>query len=193
MDPTAISQPGDDAVTREELHFRRIDMRGYRRSDGLFEVVGHLTDHKPANFIPQPGSLFESGKPLHDMGVRLVFDAERVVRDVETFIDFAPFTPCSDGGASLKALVGVRIGSGWSAEIRSRLPRSETCTHLRELLTPMATAAIQTSVGLRPPSTRPLGPDDRPAQIDSCHAYAAHRDVVLTRWPQFHRPRPDGT
>jgi hypothetical protein len=30
----------DSDVTREELHFRRINMRGYRRSDGLFEVEG---------------------------------------------------------------------------------------------------------------------------------------------------------
>ena len=35
-----ISQPADGPeITREEMHFRRIDMRGYRRSDGLYEVA----------------------------------------------------------------------------------------------------------------------------------------------------------
>ena len=38
------------AVTKEELHFRRIDMRGYRRSDGLFEVEGRVTDRKSYDF-----------------------------------------------------------------------------------------------------------------------------------------------
>ena len=41
------NSPDDDAVTREELHFRRIDMRGWRRSDGLYEVEGRVIDHKP--------------------------------------------------------------------------------------------------------------------------------------------------
>ena len=40
----------DADPTREELHFRRIDMRGYRRSDGLLEVEGRVTDRKPTDF-----------------------------------------------------------------------------------------------------------------------------------------------
>jgi hypothetical protein len=38
---------------RAELHFRRIDMRGFRRSDGLFEVEGRITDRRsPMPFRP---------------------------------------------------------------------------------------------------------------------------------------------
>ena len=44
-------------TTREELHFRRIDMRGYRRSDGLFEVEGRVTDRKTQDFSPLVGNL----------------------------------------------------------------------------------------------------------------------------------------
>jgi hypothetical protein len=33
-----------DAVTREELHNRSVDMRFYRRSDALLEVEGCLVD-----------------------------------------------------------------------------------------------------------------------------------------------------
>jgi len=33
----------------------------------------------------------------------------------------------------------------------------------------------------------------RPAKIDSCYAFASHREVVLRRWPQFHRVADAGS
>jgi hypothetical protein len=178
----------DAGVTREERHFRRIDIRGYLRSDGLFEVVGQLIDQKPPGYVSHMGVQLAPGMPLHDMGVRLVFDHDLIVREVTTFTDAAPYRPCPGGGAALQAIVGVRIGKGWTAELHQRLPRSETCTHLRELLGPMATAAIQTRAGSQRPGSAPPQADERPAMIDSCYAYAAHREVVLERWPQWHTP-----
>lgn len=189
MSTNEHAQASAEAVTREERHFRRIDMRGYARSDGLFEVVGHLTDLKPAAFAPMAGLMFEPGKPMHDMGVRLVFDKDLLVHDVETFTDAAPFAPCPGGGASLKAMIGVRIGAGWTSEIRKRLPRPDTCTHLRELLIRMATTAIQTTVEVRRGEPEPVDANGRPRRIDSCYAYAANREVVMERWPRFHQPR----
>lgn len=41
---TSAPRPIHVDITREELHFRRIDMRGYRRSDDLYEVEGRVTD-----------------------------------------------------------------------------------------------------------------------------------------------------
>ena len=37
----------DEQVIREEIHHCRIEMRGFRRSDGLYEVEGRVTDRKP--------------------------------------------------------------------------------------------------------------------------------------------------
>ena len=69
------SSPSDAAATREELHFRRIDMRGYRRSDGLYEVEGRVTDRKTTEFRPLVGHRHvPPGEPIHDMGVRIVFE-----------------------------------------------------------------------------------------------------------------------
>jgi len=50
VDPPASTVDAD--VTRNELHFRRIDIRGFRRSDGLFEVEGRVVDRKPHDFEP---------------------------------------------------------------------------------------------------------------------------------------------
>lgn len=40
--PALSTDVAQCAVTREELHFRSIEMRGFRRSDGLYEVEGRV-------------------------------------------------------------------------------------------------------------------------------------------------------
>lgn len=178
-------------ITREELHFRRIDMRGWRRSDGLFEIEGRVTDVKPFDFKMVSGDrVARAGEPIHDLGVLLVFDSARIVREVHTFSDRYPYEDCSGGGASLQALVGVGIGRGWSSEVKKRLPAGDTCTHLKEILLPMASAALQ-ALG---PFSDHSGVDaqGKPLFIDSCHAYGASRTIVLQRWPAFHRPKAAG-
>lgn len=181
-----------EPVPREELHCRRIEMRGYRRTDGLFEVEGHLVDTKPFDFTPAAtGAIRSAGEPLHDMLITLIFDDKMVVRDARVVVAAAPYPMCPKAGARLSALIGLSMTSGWNAEVRARLARSENCTHLVELLGPMATTALQslsTERGTRP---EPVDADGRPKKIDSCYAYAACRDVVRARWPNYHRPKDD--
>ncbi|KVP20427.1 hypothetical protein WJ86_23870 [Burkholderia multivorans] len=179
-----------ERVMREPLHTRQITFEGFRRSDGLFEIEGYLTDRKPHDFAP-PSSprVVPANEPIHDLGLRVVFDLDMIVHEVETFIRAYPYRECPGGGATLQALVGLRIGAGWSGEIRKRLPPGDTCTHLREILIPLATAAIQTVNPLR--SQTLLDATDasgKPLKIDSCFAYGASRELVLQRWPAFHRP-----
>ncbi|MBU9222206.1 DUF2889 domain-containing protein [Burkholderia multivorans] len=179
-----------ERVTREPLHTRQITFEGFRRSDGLFEIEGYLTDRKPHDFAP-PSSprVVPANEPIHDLGLRVVFDLDMIVHQVETFIRAYPYRECPGGGATLQALVGLRIGAGWSGEVRKRLPPGDTCTHLREILIPLATAAIQTVNPLR--SQTLLDATDasgKPLKIDSCFAYGASRELVLQRWPAFHRP-----
>jgi hypothetical protein len=84
-------------VAREELHFRRIDMRGFRRSNGLYEVEGRVVDRKPQDFTPPTGGRFvPAHEPIHDMGVRLVFDDELTIHDVQPFTLASPYTPCPE-------------------------------------------------------------------------------------------------
>ena len=178
-------------IKKEELHFRRIDMRGYRRSDGLYEVEGRVTDRKPYDFAPGGGGRpVPANEPIHDMGVRLVFDEEMVVHDVHTFSEAYPYAECPGGGSALQSLKGLRMSSGWAKEVRSRLVRANTCTHLMELLMPLATAAIQSLSIVRKDRPEPLDAMGRPRKIDSCYAYAAERELVRIHWPRFHRPAP---
>ena len=179
---------GDDIV-RVPMHHRQIDLRGAARSDGLFEISAHLVDSKPHDFTP-PGDTrtVAAGAPIHDLGLTLVFDADMVVRAVKTFIRAYPYGPCPGGGQTLSSLVGVRIGAGWNSEIRKRLPVCDTCTHLKELLGPMASAAYQTMTARRMHLVQARDAQGKPAKIDSCHAYGASRSLVARLWPEHHRP-----
>ena len=180
----------DTDSTREELHFRRIDMRGYQRSDGLFEVEGRVTDRKPHDFVPflGGGRPVPAGEPVHDMGVRLVYDAQLRVHDVHTFTNASPYAHCPEGGRALQSLKGLRMTSGWSREVKSRLGGERSCTHLMEILIPMATTAFQSLSALGLTRVERLDATGRPVKIDSCYAYGAQRELVRRRWPEYYRP-----
>lgn len=188
----AASTTGEGVVTREELHFRRLDFRGFRRSDGLFEVEARLTDRKPHDFQPPSGPrVVPAGDTIHDHGLRVVFDGGMVIREIGTAIRAYPYPECPQGGETLQALVGLRIGPGWSTELRKRLPAGDTCTHLKEMMIPLASAAYQSMHAVRLHQRDEVDANGRPLKIDSCYAYGASRELVLQHWPAFHRPAPD--
>lgn len=179
----------EPAIDREELHLRRIDMRGYRRSDGLYEVEGRVTDSKTSDFTPANGdSRVAAGEPIHDMGVRLVYDERMLVHDVQAFTLAAPYPMCPEATRAMQAIKGLRMVAGFNNEVRSRLGGAQGCTHLMELLMPLATTAHQTLGGKRAGRSEPLDSNGRPLKIDSCYAYSAERELVLQRWPEYHRP-----
>jgi hypothetical protein len=175
-------------VTREAIHHRQIDMHGYRRSDGLFEVRARLTDTKNHDFAPPAGDrTIAAGMPIHDVQVALVFDADLVIKAVETSMNAYPYVSCPGGGDTLQALVGLQIGAGWNGEVRKRLPACDTCTHMKEILGPMASAAYQTLTAVRSHLVDQRDAEGRPVKIDSCHAYGASRALVERIWPAYHR------
>jgi Protein of unknown function (DUF2889) len=176
-----------EKISREELHHRRIDIRGFRRSDGLFEVEGQVVDRKSHDQQTMDGRNVPAGDRVHDMGVRLVFDEHMVVRDVQTFTYAAPYEACPAGGLVLQDLKGLRLASGWNKEVRDRISKSRSCTHLVELLAPLATVAFQSLSALRRTGSDALDANGRPAKIDSCYAYAADGDLVSRRWPDFYK------
>lgn len=179
----------DANVTREEMHLREIQFRGFSRSDRLYEIEAHLIDRKPRDFAPPNGSRpVRAHEPIHDLGLRLVFDEEMVVRGVRTFFRAFPYRECRSGGETLQSLVGLRIGAGWVSEVRKRLPQGDTCAHLREILIPLASAALQAMSEKRLHLRDALDEQGKPVKIDSCYAYGASRELVMQLWPAFHKP-----
>ena len=185
--PVGSGPRNDEGVTREELHFRRIDMRGWRRSDGLYEVEGRVTDRKPYAFkAPNGPKVVPANEPIHDMGVKLVFDENMLVHDVVAFTDSAPYQDCYAAGQTLEVLKGVRIASGWSGEVHRRLGGEKSCTHLMQILIPLATTAFQTVTMVQLARPDVFDANGKPVKVDSCYAYAANREVVMRKWPAFY-------
>lgn len=179
--------PNKTPLAREELHQRQLDLRGFRRSDGLYEVEARLVDRKTHDFVTHSdgGKPVPAGHPVHEMGVRLVYDDKLRVHEVSTFTAAAPYAQCPDGGLALQSLTGLQMTKGWGREVRARLAGYRSCTHLQELLMPLATVALQTLSEVRRHRPDATDASGRPLKIDSCYAYGAEREVVRQRWPQY--------
>lgn len=181
-----LSPPAD----REPIHERRVECRGYRRADGLWDIEGRMTDVKSYDFDNTDRGHVAAGVPVHEMRVRITIDDDFLIHDVEAATEYAPFSICPQAAPAMKKLKGLRIGSGWRREIEKRVGGTLGCTHLRELLGPMATTAFQTIVPLRTKEPRtPSG--RRPALLGTCHAYSPDSPVVKRLWPEHYR-EPDG-
>ena len=177
--------PLPPTVEREEMHLRRIEMRGYRRSDGLYDIEARLTDTKRHAF-QRDEVVIVPGVPLHDMWLRLVVDDDLLVHDAVAVTDASPHRICPEATAALLRVKGLRIAAGWRRAINERFAGAQGCTHLTELLGPLATTAFQTLTAVRLSQPEPLDANGRPKKIDSCYAYGSQREVVLRRWPAYH-------
>jgi hypothetical protein len=181
-------------AARRPIHRRVIDMQAYAREDGLYDVEARLVDTKPFDFerlgSPQP---VPAGRALHDLSVRLTVDEAYVVRAIEASSDTTPYALCKEAENTLQVLVGERIARGWSAKVKGRLRGAASCTHLMEMLIPLATTALQGMRGIKPKHERRPPEGGTPAQIDSCYAYGSSRSIVQWMWPAHWRAPGSGS
>lgn len=177
--------PLPESVPREALHTRSIRMQGFRRADGLFDIEASLVDTKPFQLSVHGAREVPPGEAIHDMAIRVVVNDMLEVMDVVAVIDAAPHRTCPQATQTVACLKGLRIGSGWTRAVRERLSGAAGCTHLMELLLPMATVAFQALLPVRLERPTPVDAQGRPTKIDSCYAYARQREVVQRLWPAY--------
>ncbi len=181
-------------VERELLHLRDIELRGYQRADGLFDIEAHLTDVKTKPHPDEPGRELPAGRPIHGMWLRLTVDVDMHVVGCEASSDFTPYDICPGAAPNFSRLVGLKIGRGFIKHVQERVGGTVGCTHLRELLGQMATTAFQTLYPVRRARERAEaarrlaegGKVHHPAKPDllgTCIAYAPDSPVSLARWP----------
>lgn len=167
-------------------------MRGYERDDGLYEIEGRVTDTKTYAFSPDGSHRnVAPGEALHDMWIRLVIDEDMLVHDALAISDAYPYPQCPEAAAALASLKGLRIVGGWAKAVNERLGGAKGCTHLRELLPPLGSAAFQTLTSKRYGKPDKLDASGRPVKLDSCYAYSTEGELVLRRWPAFHKSRAE--
>ena len=176
--------PLSPPAQREHIHTRTVTCRGFRRDDGNWDVEGHLTDVKTYAFSNHHRGEVEVGEPIHEMWLRVTVDDALLIHGIEAVTDRSPFGPCAEVTPNFSRLVGLRIGRGFHRKVKELLGGTEGCTHLVELLGPIATTAVQTIFPWqeRHQSRRP---DKRPPILDTCHALDTHGEVVKQVWPEF--------
>jgi hypothetical protein len=99
-------------ATREPIHHRRIDCRGYRRADGLWDIEGHLIDTKSYPFPNSFRGGIAPGEPIHDMWLRLTLDDNLTVIKAEAAMVAGPFAICPAITPAFAKLEGLTIGPG---------------------------------------------------------------------------------
>jgi hypothetical protein len=190
-DAMPLSPP---ATPREHIHTRIVECRGYRRDDGLWDIEGHITDTKTYAFANHFRGELAPGTPVHDMWLRLTVDDRLVIHAVEAATDASPYAVCPAVVPKFQGLKGLRIYPGFQKQVRDLLGGVAGCTHLVELLGPVATTAYQTIFPYRerrrmrdPAASAPAEkPRRKPRLIDSCHAFASDGEVVKRYWPDFY-------
>jgi hypothetical protein len=170
---------------RREVHHRVIEMKTFARPNGLFDAEAHLVDRKSFDFNRAGAAdIVPANEPFHDLWIRITVDSALVVRAIEAASDVTPWAVCKEAGDSLQVLVGEALVRGWSAKVKEKLRGAISCTHLAEMLIPLATTALQGIHGLRSVA-------DRNANIgqlvDSCYAFDASREVIKRLAPLHYR------
>lgn len=188
-------------AAREGLHLRDIALRGYRREDGLFDIEAHMVDTKTYAFGNLDRGTIEPGEPLHGMWARMTLDEDMLIVAFEACIEYSPYAICPGAAPSFAGLAGIRIGKGFVRQAMERVGGTKGCTHLRELLQPMATVAFQTLYAVRRKRDDTARADAdaagakpaRPPLLETCHAYATTSPVVKRAWPHLYTgPDRDG-
>ena len=134
------------------------------------------------------------------MRMRLTIDTTMLIHAAEQSTEHSPYNYCHEVEHFCKKLVGERIGPGWTRKVKTLMGGSAGCTHITELLGPMATTAFQTLVKAKikedkqkqesqTDSSEEQKPAGKPFLLNTCHALQSHSPVVKVQWPQFYEEK----
>ena len=165
---------------REDRHNRQVNCRGYARKDGLIDIEGELIDIKAYDFPSSTHGVIKSGTPIHHMQVRITIDFDMVIQHAEAVTIHGPYAICPKGAENITGLISLQIGPGWKRKVQAAIGGAKGCTHITELMGPMATTAFQTLYGEKARQKRnETGADQNeqlktplPSLTNSCIAYA---------------------
>jgi Protein of unknown function (DUF2889) len=171
---------------RRLAHTRAVTFHGYQREDGLWDIEGHLRDTKPDIFEIPDERIWQANEPIHDLQIRITIDSQLVIQAIEVSLNHIPHPECSKVDSPMNKMVGCRLGGGWRKAIEENLGNAKGCTHLRELLFNMATAAFQAVTG----TFSSNDPDTPPPHLGRCMSWDFQSTLVERRYPMFFQWTP---
>ncbi|MBS7349546.1 MAG: DUF2889 domain-containing protein [Comamonas sp.] len=177
MTLSALSAPQPD---RQPRHIRRITYQSFERSDGLWDMEGELIDVKATDITLLNGKTHPAGQPIHHMQLRVTMDKQLVVHALEAAMPSHPLQGCPQALAAMQNMVGACMARGWRKAIDTHLGEIKGCTHMRELLLNMATAAFQSIL-----SAFTTEDDQPPGFLGRCVGWDFKGPAVAEFYPKF--------
>jgi len=122
------------------------------------------------------------------MRLRLTLNDTLEIVAVDVCMDAHPYPVCPGILPSYQKLKGENIGRGWNRRIRELFGGVGGCVHIIDLLGPVGTIGFKSVI--RESGQDDAAPedrrDDKPYQVNTCHALASNGDIVRDRWPELY-------
>jgi hypothetical protein len=176
------------AARRALLHTRQVQCTAWEREDGLFDIEGRLSDVRTHDQGDSRGNTArKAGDPIHLMSLRITLDAAFTIVAAEAVSHQAPYGDCGLINAAYGQLVGLQVKGGFIKAVKNLFGGEQGCTHLTELLGPMATTAFQ---ALGPTMERRRIARGEPAEdpnslkrlLGSCFGLRQGGQAAIIRW-----------
>ena len=182
-----------DAIddNRTHAHRRTITLDGYAREDGHYDIEAELIDTKSHSFPSRAHGEIKKGQALHHMKVCVTVSEEMEIINAQAQTLAGPYHECPQGAKAISNLIGARIQPGWKKIVARAIGGVQGCTHITELMGPIATIAFQTIYGERAKRAREqahenpdsvAAPPQMAGLLNSCHALAEGRQAANWNW-----------
>ena len=180
--------PLPEPAARDPIQTRQIEISSFRRQDGMWDVEGRLVDVAAVSIKNYTGGIIEAGDPIHDMRLRLTLDDTVEIVSVDVSMDAHPYPLCPGIVPAYQQLKGEKIGGGWNRRIRDLFDGVGGCVHIVDLLGLVGVLGFKSVI--RESGQDDAAPedraDDKPYQVNTCHALSSKGEIVRDRWPELY-------
>ena len=177
---------------RRQIHVRRITCIAYERGDGLWDIEGSLIDTKPTGATLIERGVIPPDEAVHEMTIRLTIDQTLTIRQATASTIHSPYAVCGAINDAYGQLAGIRISPGFTQTVKRLFKGVAGCSHLTELLPPLATTALQSLWGnsIRIGDDKFLSENDSRSMaspVDGCHALRIDGDIIRKYFPTLYK------
>jgi len=129
---------------KDLLHSRNITVSTYEIGQDEILVEGILQDERLCPVISSSKGVELPPGIIHRMTVEMVLAIPTLqILSIRAAMPAHPFPECLEVCETVRGLEGLRLISGFTAEVRRRLGKTKGCLHLTNLLLAMGSAAVQ--------------------------------------------------
>lgn len=128
----------------ERIHSRNIAIDCYETPEGNLFVEASLADERYVPFFLYTANRVHDPGVIHGMIARMTLSVpDLTILDAEAEMPHVPIAECTEARDSIRRLIGMRIRSGFTNEVRLMLGKRAGCQHLTNLIMTMSSGAVQ--------------------------------------------------